>query len=189
MNRLLFAFVVNELQHLVDDVAVIIESRHFVLSAQFADAFEPVVEQSFACRHNFELLQRNVFVAFGYLFRVDALQCVVQAFGKGCEVGRFLFELDDPLVSAFSFGVHKHWGSGVFIHHSSRSAASLEQALFGIVDNEFLAKSIDKALGSAADDEFVGVDLGEAHRIANLVTPQSARSGNDDGFRRISFLM
>ena len=78
MNRLLFAFVVNELQHLVDDVAVIIESRHFVLSAQFSFLFQPVVEQIRTCRDDFQFLQSNILVAFGFIVGIDFLQSLVQ---------------------------------------------------------------------------------------------------------------
>ena len=53
--------------------ARIIQSRHFVLSAQFAAQFEPVVEESLPGQYDFQRLQGDILVAFGFVVAVEFL--------------------------------------------------------------------------------------------------------------------
>lgn len=48
------------LQHLINDVSVVGQSWHLVLSAELALRFEPVVEQALPCHHHLEVLQGDV---------------------------------------------------------------------------------------------------------------------------------
>ena len=90
-------------------------------------------------------------------------------------------------MATFAFCIHKHRSSSVFAYFCSRGFASRFEALFGIVHHEFFTKGIDEALGAARDDEFPGAHLGEAHRVADLVTPKTTRGGDDEGIVATSF--
>ena len=96
-------------------------------------------------------------------------------------------EFDDPLVATFAFCIHKHWGCGVFAHFYSRSFAGSFEALFGIVHHEFFTKGIDETLGTTRDDELPRAHLGEAHSVADLVTPKTTRGGDDEGIVATGF--
>ena len=109
------------------------------------------------------------------------LEGLVENLREGLEIGGSLCKFDDPLVATLPLGIHEYGCGGVFGHDGSRLSASLLQAFLGVVDDEFLAEGIDEALGASADDEFVGPRGGEAHRIAYLIAPQSARGRNNDG--------
>ena len=90
-------------------------------------------------------------------------------------------EFDDPLVATFAFCIHKHWGCGVFAHFCSCGFAGSFEALFGIVHHEFFTKGVDETLGTTRDDELPRAHLGEAHSVADLVTPKTTRGGDDEG--------
>ena len=152
-----------------------------MLSAQFSAAFQPVVEEAAARRDDFQRLQGQVLVALGLVVRVDFLQRLVEFAGKGCDVGRFLFKFYDPLVAASAVVVHEYGSGCVFAHHGAGQRAGALQSLLGIVHYQLFAEGVDEALGASADDEFIGTDGGEAHGVANLVAPQAARGGDDDG--------
>ena len=82
-------------------------------------------------------------------------------------------------VAAFARRVHEYRRGGVLAHLGTRGLAGRFQSLLGIVHHEFFAESVDKTLGAAADHKLVGEGLGETHRVADLIAPQSARSADD----------
>ena len=86
---------------------------------------------------------------------------------KGREVLWSATELNDPLVSAFSFCIHKHGSCGVFAHFGTCGFASRFKSLFGIVYHQFFPKGIDETLGAAGDDELPRAHLCEAHGVAD----------------------
>ena len=92
-----------------------------------------------------------------------------------------LLKLNYPLVATLPFVVHKYGSGCVFVHHSARLAASLVQSLLGIVDDEFLAKGIDKTLRAAADNELIRVGRRKLHCVTYLVAPQAARRTDNNG--------
>ena len=75
----------------------------------------------------------------------------------------------------------EHWCSGIFPHFGTRLLARILQAALRIVHYQLLAKGIDEALSAAGDDEFIGPDAGEAHRIAYHIPPQTAGCGDYHG--------
>ena len=84
-------------------------------------------------------------------------------------------------MPAFGVSIHKNGCGSIFFHFSAGCFAGFSQSFFGIVYYELFAKRIDEALGASADEEFVRSQRGELHRIANLVSPQSAGGTNHDG--------
>ncbi len=70
---------------------------------------------------------------------------------------------------------------GVFPHFCPRLLTRILQAALRIIYYQLLAKGVDEALCASGDDEFIGPDAGEAHRVAYHVAPQSAGCGDDHG--------
>ena len=54
------------------------------------------------------MLQGDVVESLCLVVGVYLLQALVEDVGEGVEVGRFLGELDEPLVAALRVGVHEH---------------------------------------------------------------------------------
>ena len=69
-------------QNLVYVSARIAEAWYLMLSAQFAFIFQPVIEYSFPGRNDFQGLQSDVFVSFGFIVGIDFLKFSVQNPGK-----------------------------------------------------------------------------------------------------------
>ena len=90
-------------------------------------------------------------------------------------------------MAALGVGIHKDWSRCIFQHFSTRLLAGIGQSLFGIVDDEFLAKGIDKTLGTARDDELIRIGGGETYGVANHVSPQPTRCGNQHGVVLVLF--
>ena len=78
-------------------------------------------------------------------------------------------------MATLSILVHKHWGCRIFEHLGSCLLTGIGQTLFGIVNNQFLAKGIDEVLRASADDELIGIGGGELHRVAQHITPETTR--------------
>ena len=158
-----------------------------MLPAEFASRTEPVVEEIRAPHYDFQGLEGDVLIALGFVVAVHVLKRAVEYGSKLPNIGGHLRKLYDPLVAAFARFVHKDRSSRVFSHLCACLLAGFGQSLFGVVHNEFLAKGIDETFGAARDNEFVGLCLREAHSVANLVAPQAAARGNDDGVIAVCF--
>ena len=78
-------------------------------------------------------------------------------------------------MTAFGIGIHKNRSSRVVCDLCSGSGTRLCQSLFGIVHHQFFTKSINEMLGAARDDKLIRILARELHRIANHITPQTAR--------------
>ena len=118
---------------------------------------------------------------FGLVVRVDALQCLVKGIGKSIDVGRCFVKLNEPLVTTFTLVVHKHRCRGVLAYAGTSKVASLVQSFFSIINNEFFAKGIDKALGASTNNEFIRISWGELHCVAYLVAPQATTGADNNG--------
>ena len=130
---------------------------------------------------NLQRLQGDVLVSLGLVVAVQVLQLHVQQVSKLLDVTRRMRELDEPLVTTLGIGIHKDGSCRIFQHLGTCLFAGIGQTTLGIVDNEFLAKGIDKALGAPGDDKLIGVDRGEADCVAYHVTPQATRGGYQHG--------
>ena len=126
-------------------------------------------------------MQRDVLISLGLIVAIYLLQPLIQQTGKLCQVVRRLGELNNPLVATLGIGIHKDWSSCVFQNLSTRLFTGIGQSLLGIVDDQFFAKSIDKALGASRDDELIRIGRSEADGIAYHIAPQATRSGNQHG--------
>ena len=82
-------------------------------------------------------------------------------------------------MAALGIAVHINRSSSIFSHLGSRLLAGIGQSLFGIIHDQFLAKGIDKVLGTARDDKLIWVHAGKLHRIAYHIAPQAAGCGDD----------
>ena len=80
-------------------------------------------------------------------------------------------EFNQPLVPAFAFGIHEDRGGRVFQYFGTGHVAGIGEALLGVVHNQFFAEGVDEVFRAAGDEELVGILRGEAHRIADDVTP------------------
>ena len=152
-----------------------------MLAAQFALGLQPVVEQTFAGRDNLKVLQGDVLIALGLVVAVQLLESAVQDVGKLLYALRGLRELDEPLVATLGVLVHEDRRSGILQHLGACQLAGILQSLLGIVDDEFLAKGVDEALGATRDDELIGVGGCELHRVAQHIAPQATRGGDEHG--------
>ena len=85
-------------QHLFDEVAGVAQAGYLMLSAQFSLFAQPVVEEVGPGHDDFEAVEEDAFVAFGFVVGVYLLQGLVEYVGEGFEVGGCLFKLDEPLV-------------------------------------------------------------------------------------------
>ena len=84
-------------------------------------------------------------------------------------------------MAALGVGVHIHGCGRILQHLCARLLAGVGQSLLGVVHDELLAKGVDEVFRAPGDDELVGVARGEAHRVADDVSPQSARGGDHHG--------
>ena len=72
-----------------------------MLTAQLPVPLQPVVEQTLAGFHNLQRLQGDILVALGLVVAVDLLQLLVEYGRKDGQIGWFLRELNEPLMTAF----------------------------------------------------------------------------------------
>ena len=142
-----------------------------MLSAKFAFLFEPVIENARTSLDEFKPLKRNVLVPLCLVVGVYLLEALVENAGKLIYIVRLATELHNPLVTTLSVGIHEDWRRSIFHHFGSRLLAGLGQSLLSIIDDEFLAKSIDERLRSTCNDELIGILLREANHVADDVTP------------------
>ena len=173
--------LVIQAEHFFDILTRIAQTGNLVLAAQLAFLVEPVVEEAGACHDDFQWLQSQVVLAFGLVVGVDLLQRVVQDTGELAEVVGYLGELNQPLVAALGIRIHENRSGGVVRNACARLGTGFGQSLLGIVHNEFLAESVDEMLGAPRDDELIGSVVGELHRVADDVSPEAGRSGDDHG--------
>lgn len=78
-------------------------------------------------------------------------------FGKILYTVRCLYKLNQPLVTAFSIGIHKYRSSRIIGNQCSGSLASPCQTFFRVIHNQFFTESIDEMLGTSGDDEFIWI--------------------------------
>lgn len=95
--------------------------------------FHPVVEESCACLHHFEVLQGDVVEALGFVVGVDLLQSSVEQVAEALQVVGLFGELDEPLVSALGVLVHVDGCGCVFQHLCACLVAGVSQTLLGVV--------------------------------------------------------
>ncbi len=76
-------------------------------------------------------------------------------------------------MSALFVVFHKNRPGGVFVYHSSCMFAGYFYCFFGIINNNLLAKSINKVFCTSGNFKFKGKLSGEFNGIANHITPQS----------------
>ena len=152
-----------------------------MLSAELALGLQPVVEEVWACLDDFESLERDVVVALGLVVGVDGLEVLVEDVGEGLDVGRFLAELYEPLVAASGLIVHINRCGGVFGNYGTGLLAGVGESFLGVVHDEFLAESVDEVFCPARDDELIRIAAREAYRVADFVSPQSARRADEHG--------
>ncbi len=76
-------------------------------------------------------------------------------------------------MPALRIRIHEYWCSRIFQHLSACLFTSVGKTLFSIIDDQFLAKGIDKVLRTARDDELIGIGGSELNGITNLIPPES----------------
>ena len=184
LGSLLF---IVQAEHFFDILARIAQAGNLVLATQLAFLVEPVVEEAGACHDDFQRLQGQVVLAFGLVVGVDLLQRVVQDAGELAEVVGHPGKFDQPLMAALGMLIHEDGSGGVVRYLGARLGAGLGQSLLGIVYDELLAEGVDEVLGAPRDDELVGTVVGELHRVADDVSPEAGRSGDDHGVVLVQF--
>ena len=150
-----------------------------MLASQLALALEPVVEEVRTSLHDFQVLERHVVESLGLIVAVDFLQTLVEERCKLVEVGRFLGELYQPLVTALGIAVHIDWSCRVFSHLCPCLLTGIVKSLLGIIHDEFFAEGIDEVLGTTCDDKLVWILARKLHGITYQISPQATR-GRDD---------
>ena len=106
-------FLPVQSQHLLHVFSCVAQPRHFVLSAQFALAVQPVVEQAFAGNYYLRELQSQIVLPLGFLVGVDFFQRGVQRLHELFHAVRHLGELYQPLVAALGVFIHEDGGGGI----------------------------------------------------------------------------
>ncbi len=151
-------------EHLIDVLAAVAQARNLMLSTQLALALQPFIEESRLGLNYLQVLKGDIVEALGLIIAVDFLQLLCRA-GWQTHSGPcwFLRELDEPLVAALGIAVHIDRSSGIFRNLRTRLLAGIGQSLLGIVHNQFLAKGIDKVLGTAGDDKLVWIRAGKLY--------------------------
>lgn len=139
------------LQQLLNMLARVAESRHFILSTEFASLLHPHLKESWLGLYQFERLKSDILISLRLIVAVDFLKSSVECLGKESQVIRFLTEFHEPLVATFSLFVHEHWSCGIFEHLCPCLLTGVCKSLFGIIHNEFLTEGIDKMLSTAGD--------------------------------------
>jgi hypothetical protein len=83
-------------------------------------------------------------------------------------------------MAALPFVEEEAWRSRVFAYTCTAiTTAGFAQCRISIGDHHLLAKGIDEVLRAARDDDTVGVERGEAHRIADDVAVETTQSRDD----------
>ena len=149
-----------------------------MLSTQFPAKLQPVVEEMLPCLDDLEVLQGDILITLGLVVGIDFLQTLVEQVREQLQVCRAFGKLDQPLVTAFRIGIHKHWCCGIFRDLCPRLFTGVGQTLLCIVDDQFLTKGIDEMLGAPSDDKLIGIGRRKLDGIAYLVTPQATAGGN-----------
>ena len=85
-------------------------------------------------------------------------------------------------MAALPFVKEEAWRSRIFTHACTAiTTAGFTQRRIGIGNHHLLAKGINEVLRAARDDDAVGVERGEAHRIADDVAVETTQSRDDHG--------
>ena len=85
-------------------------------------------------------------------------------------------------MAALPFVEEEAWRCRVFAYTCTAiTTAGFAQCRIGIGDHHLLAKGIDEVLRAACDDDTIGVERGEAHRIADDVAVETTQSRDDHG--------
>ena len=103
-------------QDFFDEIAVIRQTRHFVLTAQLAFGAQPIVECTIGHYLDAEGQHGEVAEALGFVVGVDALQVEVEQACEGLKISGFFGKFNDPLVAALSVALKIDGGHGVFAH-------------------------------------------------------------------------
>lgn len=125
-------------------LACVAQSRHLMLSAEFAAALEPRVEESRTRLDYLKRLQGDVLKPLRLVVGVYLLELVIENPCETAEVLRLTRKLYEPLVAALAVVAHKDRSCGVFQYFRTRFEAGMCQSLLGIVDDEFLTEALMK---------------------------------------------
>ena len=129
-----------------------------------------------------ERKERHILVALSIVVGVQCAQSCIEVGGKCREITGRLLELNEPLMSPLPFVEEEARRCRVFAHTCSAiTTAGFAQSRIGIGDHHLLAKGIDEVLRAARDDDAVGVERGEAHRIADDIAVETTQSRDDHG--------
>ena len=127
-----------------------------------------------------ERKERHILIALSIVVGVQCAQSSIKVGGKCREVTGRLLELNEPLMSPLPFVKEEAWRSRIFTHACTAiTTAGFAQCRIGIGDHHLLTKGIDKVLRAPRDDDTVGVERGEAHRIADDVAVETSQSRDD----------
>ena len=135
------------------------KTGNLVLTAQFAFALEPFIEESWFGNDDFERLKGDVLMALGFIVGVDGLKRTVEDDCKLINRGWCFRKIDDPLMTALGIAVHEDGGCSEVFHLRTCGNTGLQKSFLCIVHNQFLAKGVDEVLGTTCDAELVGVFL------------------------------
>ena len=80
---MLFIVVVNQREHLLDDVAVVAQTRHFALSAEFSGRLEPAVEKPGRRVVDSQPVEEDITASLCLIVGVDCLQSLVECAACG----------------------------------------------------------------------------------------------------------
>ena len=83
-------------------------------------------------------------------------------------------------MATLPFVKEEAWRCRVFAHACTAiTTAGFAQCRIGIGDHHLLTKGIDEVLCAACDDDTIGVERGEAHRIADDIAVETSQSRDD----------
>lgn len=86
------------------------------------------------------------FLSFCFIIGIHFFQCIIQYFGKILYTVRCLYKLDQPLVTAFSIGIHKYRSSRIIGNQCSGSLASPCQTFSALSTINSSPKALMKCL-------------------------------------------
>src|SRR5665213_1265788 len=122
-----------------------------MLTTQFAFFLHPVKKGALRGAVYYGAAQGHVFKAFSIIVGIDLTEGLVQQIYKTFEFWRTFFKFDDPLMRS-AFVIAKINGSSrIFFYDRPGLLAGFIQSTFGIIDDQFLTKGIDKMFGAAGN--------------------------------------
>ena len=159
---------------LLDVCPVIGQAGYFVLTAQFSLALQPCRKNAFFQRMQERHTKGDILVALGLIIAIDALQSLIQLADEKGHIGRLLFKFNQPFMGAIAGIAKVNRCGSIVIDDRARFHTGDCDGLISIVDDHFLAESIDKMFQPAADLDPERLAGSELNGISQQVSPKSS---------------